>query len=100
VANNLAQALKDLNDSWTLKMLIASKKKTAGISRTICNSHLIPPQEHIYIYAKINGKVLVVDDEDSISNSGATLGFGVGSIVVENGLVEKNCAGINVQIQD
>jgi hypothetical protein len=29
VANNLVQALKDLNDSWTLKKLIANKKQLA-----------------------------------------------------------------------
>jgi hypothetical protein len=54
VANNLAQALKDLNDSWTLKKLNATEI-AAGISRTICNSHFFPPQEHIS--AKRKGEV-------------------------------------------
>ena len=87
MANNLAQALKDLNDSWTLKKLIV-REITAGISRTIWNSHLIPSHEHIYLQQE-TANCLIVEDKSSAPNSGATLGFWVGGIVVESGRFGK-----------
>jgi hypothetical protein len=67
MANNLAQALKDLHDSWTLKKLVASKIR-AAISRTIWNSHSFL-HKSTYLQER-TAKCLVVEEERSIPNVG------------------------------